>query len=154
MSCDTKTGHWTNAGDYQISLGATTPSPSTGLAAVVLGEHAGYRVFYKDVSNRLRCLGYVPNGPWGDWGAVSNDETDAVAIAAAFTEWDNMTVVTPKGKGNMEVSQFHKDGLWHIRKLATARPARAPPPASSFRRLTRVAQRRCRAPWATPTRPT
>lgn len=103
---------------------------------MVLGEDAGYRVFYKDVSNRLRCLGYVPNGPWGDWGAVSNDEIDAMAIGAAFTGSDNITVVTPKGAGNMEVAQVHDDSLWHIRKFSPrlffpglcAPPPGPPPP--------------------------
>lgn len=113
---------------------------------MVLGEDAGYRIFYKDVSNRLRCLGYVPNGPWGDWGAVSNDEIDAMAVGAAFTEWDNMTVVTPKGKGNMEVTQYYDDGLWHTRKFPTLPACAPPPPAAPFRRLTGAVQRRCRTP--------
>lgn len=117
------TGYWSHGGSYTVSGGAKSPSPSTTLSAVVLGATTGYRVFYRDISNHLHWIGYLPGSSgWSDYGTLSNDEMKSNAIAAGFTEGNNVTVITPKNNENMEVVRLNDDKSWHISEL--------PPPRS------------------------
>ncbi|KAK8000089.1 hypothetical protein PG990_012689 [Apiospora arundinis] len=115
LHCDMNTGYWSHGGSYTVSGGAKTPSPNTTLSAVVLGATQGYRVFYRDTANHLHWIGYLPGASgWNDYGSVSNDEIKTNAIGSAFTEGNNITVITPKNNENMEVSRLNDDKSWHI----------------------------------------
>ena len=112
------TGYWSHGGSYTVSGGARQPSSTTTLSAVVLGATAGYRVFYRDTANHLHWIGYTPGASgWNDLGSLSNDDIQTGAIASAFTEGKNLTVVTPKNKENMEVVRLNDDKSWHISEL-------------------------------------
>ncbi|KAK8122243.1 hypothetical protein PG984_010913 [Apiospora sp. TS-2023a] len=115
LHCDMNTGYWSHGGSYTVSGGAKSPSPNTTLSAVVLGATAGYRVFYRDTSNHLHWIGYLPGSSgWSDYGTLSNDEMKSNAIAAGFTEGNNITVITPKNNENMEAVRLNDDKSWHI----------------------------------------
>lgn len=112
------TGYWSHGGSYTVSGGAKQPSPNTTLSAVVLGATAGYRVFYRDTANHLHWIGYTPGASgWNELGTLSNDEIKSNAIASAFTEGNNITVITPKDTENMEAVRLNDDKSWHISKL-------------------------------------
>ncbi|KAK8074956.1 hypothetical protein PG997_009619 [Apiospora hydei] len=115
LHCDMNTGYWSHGGSYTVSGGAKSPSPNTTLAAVVLGATTGYRVFYRDTDNHLHWIGYIPGASgWSEYGTLSNDEMKSSAIAAGFTEGNNITVITPKNNENMEVARLNDDKSWHI----------------------------------------
>ncbi|KAI0125282.1 hypothetical protein BJ170DRAFT_584301 [Xylariales sp. AK1849] len=115
LKCDTSTGYWLNNGDFIISGGAPSVSSTTGLAAVLLGADAGYRVYYHDANNTLHQLGYTSTTEWDYKGGVSSDGSVlGKAIGATFSGTDNITVVTAKDIENMEVARYYPDDLWHL----------------------------------------
>jgi hypothetical protein len=120
--CDPNTGYWLSQGDWPISDGAPSVAENTGLAAVLLGDTDGYRVYYHDNNMTLRQLGYTSDTSWQDEGSISQDENLGNAIAAVFTSKNgNITVAAPKGSDNIEVSRWFSDDSWHISKFHPTR---------------------------------
>lgn len=92
---------------------------NTGLAAILLGETGGYRVYYHDLNTELSQIGYSTENDLG-WvyeGVVSRDPSSlGTGIGAQFTGDNNISVVTPRDAANIEVSRYNSDELWHICK--------------------------------------
>ncbi|RYP19406.1 hypothetical protein DL765_003379 [Monosporascus sp. GIB2] len=130
LQCDTATGQWDSNGDWIISHGSPTASPTTGLAVVLLGAEDGYRVFYNDVDGRVHAIAYTTDTGWLYHGVVSRDKSTAHVIAATFPNDSNITVVTPKDAENMEISRIYGDGLWHVSTFPT--PLTLQGPEDSF----------------------
>ncbi|RYP59060.1 hypothetical protein DL770_010289 [Monosporascus sp. CRB-9-2] len=131
LQCDTATGQWDSNGDWIISDGGPAPSPTTGLAVILLGAEDGYRVFYNDIDGRVHAIAYTSDTErWLYNGVVSGDNSTAHVIAATFPNDNNITVVTPKDAENMEISRLYGDGLWHVSTFPT--PLTLQGPEDSF----------------------
>jgi len=127
-TCDWPTGVFRTVGSYLISSGAPSVNENTGLASVLLGSTAGYRVFYHDQNMTVNQLAYangVNNNNWGWDGVVDYDVPRGNALASQFTGADNMTVAYPKDASNVGVARYNSDKLWHI-CTCTARAGAAP----------------------------
>ncbi|KAI1843262.1 hypothetical protein JX265_012165 [Neoarthrinium moseri] len=91
------------------------PNTQTGLMLVVLGEKAGYRLYYHDKDRATAALKFDPDtSAWSYLGIVSNDHIEGNAIGGGFVDADNITVVTPRDKQNIEISSRHGNGTWDI----------------------------------------
>ena len=74
------------------------PHPDTDLAALVVGETGGYRVFYKDENGTTSILQYKPrtdmsDGGWSYGGHISLDNTTGLSIHAGFVNPARITAV-------------------------------------------------------------
>ena len=119
MVCNMDTGYWNIEGTGIISDPLQTVSSSTGLAAVLLGNKGGYRVFYRDIGGALRQLRYTQDAQrFSDAGLVNQDSSNSSAIGAllAAPNSDNMTVIAPKDMDNMEVTRWYSDYTWRASK--------------------------------------
>ncbi len=114
MNCDMKTGKFVSQGNWIISDGVPSVHNETGLAALVLGQTAGYRVYFHDRNQSINQLSYTNDNGWQYGGLVSQDTQSSPAIHAAFADKSNITVVTPKDSRNIEVSRWNSDNSWHI----------------------------------------
>jgi len=128
--CDWPTGKFVPKGPVVISNAenAVVPNAATGLASVLLGETDGYRVFYHDQNMTIHQLSYAPDvndDHWAYAGKVAPDRASGKGIAATFGKKPNVTLVFPKDAGNMEVSRFNTDKLWH--QSEPYRPSHSPP---------------------------
>ncbi|KAK8061278.1 hypothetical protein PG994_007644 [Apiospora phragmitis] len=116
LHCDMNTGYWSHGGSYTWSWEATT----------------GYRVFYRDTDSHLHWIAYISGSSgWSEYGTLSNDEMKSNAIAAGFTEGNNITVVTPKNNENMEVARLNDDKSWHINGISLRAGRYLPRPLNS-----------------------
>lgn len=85
------------------------PHKDSDLAAVVVSETGGYRVFYKDENSTISILQYKPRedmeSGWSYGGHVSLDNTTGLSIDAGFVNPSRLTVVRPNvdGVGNVTV---------------------------------------------------
>lgn len=109
------TGFFQSKGNWVITGNRVAPSihSNTGLAAVVLGESAGYRVYYHDTDGAVNELGYTNDDDWNYRGIISNDINSLPALAATFTQKENITVVSPRDNSNIAVTRYNKDETWH-----------------------------------------
>ncbi|KAI3321769.1 hypothetical protein HD806DRAFT_545474 [Xylariaceae sp. AK1471] len=114
-----ETGHLTKANptdtnQWIISTDIGSIHEDTGLAAVNLGSTNGYRVYYQQEDLTTSTMKYVPNEIWTWNGNVSQDSSKGFPIHAGFTDTDKITVVTPRDKGNIEVSTMQPNETWVI----------------------------------------
>jgi hypothetical protein len=86
----------------------------TGLAAVNLGATDGYRVYYQQQDLTTSMLSYTPGEAWTWSGNISHDPQKGFPIHAGFTAADKITVVTPRDRGNIEVSTMQPNKTWVI----------------------------------------
>ncbi|KAL2262939.1 hypothetical protein VTK26DRAFT_8865 [Humicola hyalothermophila] len=115
FECNMSTGLFQSTGNWIISGNRLAPSihPDTGLAAVVLGATAGYRVYYHDNDGAINELAYTPGGDWEYLGVISNDINNLPALAATFTDKENITVVSARDDSNIALTRYNKDETWH-----------------------------------------
>ncbi|KAL2130226.1 hypothetical protein VTI74DRAFT_6723 [Chaetomium olivicolor] len=112
FNCSMTTGLFVNQGTWVISKEAPSPHPNSGLAAVVLGVDAGYRVYYHDADGAINELNYTDPDGWA-WNAViSHDINSLPGLAAAFSGKNNITVVSPRDEQNMAATRWNKDETW------------------------------------------
>ncbi|KAM7217321.1 hypothetical protein V8F06_007264 [Rhypophila decipiens] len=115
FNCNMTTGLFELDGNWVISGVAPLPlSPNSGLATVLLGNTAGYRVYYHDENMAINELAYKPEGDWRHTAVISQDPQYSSAIAAAFDGNENITVVTARDTENIEVTRYHADTTWRI----------------------------------------
>lgn len=75
------------------------PQPDTDLAAVVVGESGGYRIYYRDKNNSVSVLQYTrssntDDSRWSYGYHVSQEEYTGASIQAGFVNADRITVIT------------------------------------------------------------
>ncbi|KAM7205344.1 hypothetical protein V8F33_001175 [Rhypophila sp. PSN 637] len=115
FNCNMTTGLFELDGNWIISGVAPLPlSPNSGLASVLLGNMAGYRIYYHDENMAINELAYKPGDQWRHKAVISQDPQYSSAIAAAFTGNENITVVTARDTENIEVTRYHADTTWRI----------------------------------------
>ncbi|KAB5546882.1 hypothetical protein GE09DRAFT_1129000 [Coniochaeta sp. 2T2.1] len=114
FKCDWPTGKFINQGTWLISADTPSVSNSTGLASLVLGSEAGYRVYFHDEDRAINELGYTPEGGWRYRELISPDRPTSSAIHAAFSGKNNISVVFPRDAENVEVDRYNSDETWHI----------------------------------------
>lgn len=105
------TGLFKTNGNYIISSDAPSIHPNTGLAALVLGETTGYRVYYHDDDGAVNELQYL-NKVWSHRGIVSHDINTLPVLAATFSGAENITVVSPRDDQNLAAARWMKDETW------------------------------------------
>ncbi|KAH6630428.1 hypothetical protein B0J18DRAFT_407678 [Chaetomium sp. MPI-SDFR-AT-0129] len=110
--CDMNTGLFKSKGNWIISTDAPSVHPNTGLAALVLGETTGYRVYYHDDDGAVNELQYLDN-TWRYRGIVSHDINNLPVLAAAFSGADNITVVSPRDDQNLAAARWMRDQSWN-----------------------------------------
>lgn len=115
FQCDWLSGKFVSQGEWVISGDAPSVSSNTGLASLVLGSTAGYRVYYHDDNQAVNEIGYTTETGWHYRDMVSPDHHSASsAIHAAFTGNANISVIFPRDSENIEVTRFNTDDSWHI----------------------------------------
>jgi hypothetical protein len=114
FQCDWPSGKFTSQGSWVISGDAPSVNSNTGLASLVLGSTAGYRVYYHDDDDAISEIGYTTDTNWHYRDVVSPDHPATNAIHAAFTGSANISVVFPRDSENIEVTRFNTDDSWHI----------------------------------------
>jgi hypothetical protein len=115
FECDWPSGKFISQGYWSISDDSPSVNTNTGLASLLLGSTAGYRVYFHDKSNSVNEIAYTPkNGSWHYNKVVSRHRTASNAIHAAFTGNANISVVVPFDAENVEVMRFNTDETWHI----------------------------------------
>lgn len=129
FKCDWPTGKFINQGTWLISADTPSVSNSTGLASLVLGSEAGYRVYFHDEDRAINELGYTPEGGWRYRELISPDLPTSSAIHAAFSGKNNISVVFPRDAENVEVDRYNSDETWHISNLP---PILHPPTPAKF----------------------
>ncbi|KAL2023562.1 hypothetical protein VTK56DRAFT_2170 [Thermocarpiscus australiensis] len=113
FNCDMSTGLFQSQGNWIVSHDVPSIHPDTGLAAILLGAEAGYRVYYHDSDGAINELGYTTKDDWHHRGIVSHDINALPALAAAFTGKDNITVASPRDGRDIAVTRWDKDQTWH-----------------------------------------
>lgn len=78
---------------------AIDPRPDTDLAALNLGESAGYRIYYRDQNGSVSILQYTgrsdtSEGHWGYGYHVTQEQHLGASMQAGFVNADRITVVT------------------------------------------------------------
>ena len=114
MYCNMTTGKFYSSANIIISTAVPSVHNETGFAALLLGSTLGYRVYYHDKNQSVNQLDYTNSNGWSWGGFVSQDSTSSSAIHAAFSDKNNISVVTPRDSENFEVSRFNADNTWHI----------------------------------------
>lgn len=117
FQCDWSSGKFTSQGSWVISGDSPSVNSQTGLASLVLGSTAGYRVYYHDEDQAINEIGYTTETGWHYREMVSPDHPASSAIHAAFTGNANISVVFPRDSENIEVTRFNTDDSWHICKF-------------------------------------
>ncbi|KAJ4298723.1 hypothetical protein N0V88_003755 [Collariella sp. IMI 366227] len=121
LNCDMTTGHFATQGTWIVSNDAPPPHSNSGLAAIVLGESGGYRVYYHDADGAINELKYTNEDGWS-WNAViSHDINSLPALAAAFSSKNNITVVSSRDEQNIgatslgiSIDSAYTRSIWYI----------------------------------------
>jgi hypothetical protein len=128
FQCDLETGTFKSQGSWIISADAPSVSNDTGLAAVLLGASAGYRVYFHDDHMAVHQISYTTKTNWLYSGAVSQGQLPSRALHAASSMGArNISVVRPRDDGNIEVSRLCADKSWHIGEFWPTPPIPSPP---------------------------
>lgn len=115
FNCNMTTGLFEFDDNWVISGVAPGPvSPNSGLAGILLGKSAGYRIYYHDEDMAVNELAYKPGDQWRHKALISQDLQGSSAIAAAFSGNENITVVTARDAENIGVTRYHADSIWRI----------------------------------------
>ncbi|KAK3935680.1 hypothetical protein QBC46DRAFT_45021 [Diplogelasinospora grovesii] len=117
FNCNMTTGLFQSVGSWIISGQAPSISTGTGLAALLLGSTAGYRVYFHDQDMAVNELAYTQATNWVYTGVISQDTQYSPAIHAAFSGTNNISVVTPRDAHDIEVTRWNSDNSWHITTL-------------------------------------
>lgn len=113
LNCNMNTGLFQSQGNWIISHDAPSIHPNSGLAALVLGSEAGYRVYYHDSDGAISELGFTQIDGWTYRGIVSNDINSLPALAAAFSGKENITLVSPRDSQNIATTRYNKNEKWY-----------------------------------------
>lgn len=105
------TGLFQSEGEWVISTGVPSVHDNSGLAAVLLGSTAGYRVYFHDNDGAINELTYT-NSLWSYTGIVSKDINSLPALAAAFTGTNNITIVSPRDAQDIAATRLNSDSTW------------------------------------------
>jgi hypothetical protein len=112
FNCNMTTGLFVSQGNWVISNGAPSIHSNSGLAAVVLGSTAGYRVYYHDNDGAISELSYTSSTDWQYTGIISQDINSLPALAAAFSGTNNITVASARDQRNIATTRYNKDETW------------------------------------------
>ena len=123
FNCNMTTGMFLSQGNWVVSSGAPSIHSNSGLAAIVLGAESGYRVYYHDSDGAINELGYTNDDGWKYLGLISHDINSLPALGAAFSNKNNITVVSPRDEQNIGVTRYTKDDTWY---RSTALPCLLP----------------------------
>lgn len=113
FNCNVSTGLFYGQGNWIISDQAPSIHSNTGLAAVVLGAEAGYRVYYHDEDGAVNELKYTPADDWHYEGVISNDINSLPALAATFTGRENISIASPRDDENIAVTRWTREETWY-----------------------------------------
>lgn len=125
-----ETGRFKRTGESYPSLIARVDSvhERTGLSVELLVDQFGYRqyrLFYHNADRQIMMISYEQNAKlWTDAGRVSQDTSHGMALASAYHEGKDISVVSPKGSRDIEVARLPQGGLWKLGKspLTTGYP--------------------------------
>ena len=98
-----------------MSSGTPSVKQNTSLASVILGEDAGYRIYYQDDNNYTCALSY--SGSQGIWkydGVISHDSAQGSAISAVWTTPEDIHVARTRVGGEIEVAKLRNNVTWDI----------------------------------------
>jgi len=112
-----RTGKFIRRGNWPVNKEFPPASPNSGLAALILGESAGYRVYYHDKDMRVNEIGFTNDQKWIYRGIISEFPQTSSAIHAAFGDKGsnaNISVAMTHGSDNIGISRLFKDGYWHL----------------------------------------
>ncbi|KAK3298546.1 uncharacterized protein B0H64DRAFT_77961 [Chaetomium fimeti] len=112
--CNMNTGRFEpqGEGNWEISPDTASVHSNSGLAAVVLGEDTGYRVYYHDSDGAINELHYTRDTDWEHRGIISQDINSLPALGAAFSGKGNITVAAPRDDQNIAVTRWNSDETW------------------------------------------
>ena len=123
--CDWPTGKFVNQGSWVISGDAPSVNSETGLATLLLGDTAGYRVYYHDDDMAVNEISYQQSKGWHYLQVVSPDHPATSAIHAAFagdgnSDAANISVAIPWDSENIEMASLNSDepSTWNISELS------------------------------------
>ncbi len=106
------TGLFKTLGNWIISDDDYSIHSNSGLAAVVLGSEAGYRVYYHDSDGAINEYKYYGK-VWTYNALISNDINSLPALGAAFSGSANITVAAPRDDQNIGITRLNKDESWY-----------------------------------------
>ncbi|KAK4042475.1 hypothetical protein C8A01DRAFT_33414 [Parachaetomium inaequale] len=112
FNCDMSTGLFLRQGNWVISDGAPSVHSNTGLAAVLLGQDTGYRVYFHDNEGAINELHYTRDTGWSYRGVISQDINSLPAVAAVASGNGNITVVSPRDERNVAATRWNRDETW------------------------------------------
>jgi hypothetical protein len=112
FNCDMSTGLFKSVGNWIVSDGAPSIHSNTGLAVVVLGSQAGYRLYYHDSDGAINEISYY-NSKWQYSQLISHDINSLPGLGAAFSGTNNITVASPRDEQNIGVTRLNKDDSWY-----------------------------------------
>ncbi|AEO65695.1 uncharacterized protein THITE_2112937 [Thermothielavioides terrestris NRRL 8126] len=112
FNCNMSTGLFQNQGEWPISTNVPSIHANSGLAAVLLGDTAGYRVYFHDNDSAINELGYTTADGWNYRGVISHDINSLPGLGAAFSGTDNITVVSPRDSQNIATTRLNADSTW------------------------------------------
>lgn len=131
--CNMTSGRFLLQGNWTVTSGAPSVHSNSGLAAIVLGEDSGYRVYFHDEDGAINELSYSRNSGWEYHGRISRDINSLPAIGAGFSGKENITVASPRDEENIAATRWNKDETWY-RSMVLHRPLPSPhtsPPLTS-----------------------
>jgi hypothetical protein len=132
--CDMLTGLFQQTGEWVISGGVPSIHANSGLSLVLLGDEAGYRLYFHDDDGAINELGYTPtDNAWKYHGVISQDINSLPAVAAAFSGTNNITVVSPRDAQNIAATRLNRDDTWYRSMTTMPWPVSDKHPLTSLR---------------------
>ncbi|KAK1750231.1 hypothetical protein QBC47DRAFT_122466 [Echria macrotheca] len=118
LNCNMGTGLFETQGNWIISDSDVGVSNTTGLAALLLGETGGYRVYFNGANNTIDEMRYSPqSNQWSYTGIISQDPQGWGALAAVFSGTENITVASARDPRSIEIVRYNSDTNWRISTL-------------------------------------
>ncbi|KAI8712544.1 hypothetical protein NCS52_01352800 [Fusarium sp. LHS14.1] len=118
--CDMETGRLNRTSESYPSLIARVDSvhERTGLSVELLVDQVGYRqyrLFYHNTDRQIMMMSWEQDEKlWTDAGRVSQDTDHGMALASAYQEGKDISVVSPRGSSDIEVARLPQDDLWKL----------------------------------------
>ncbi|KXJ93354.1 hypothetical protein Micbo1qcDRAFT_194562 [Microdochium bolleyi] len=114
------TGQLVSQGQWIVSNVAPSVHGDTGLASVILGRNAGFRIYYQDEDNSTCALSYsVIQGNWKYEGVISHDGAQGSAFSAAWTTPEKIHIARSRGAETIEVARLHNNETWNLSTFPT-----------------------------------
>jgi hypothetical protein len=123
FECNMDTGRFKRKANSYISPEENTVHENTALAAILLGETGGYRVYYHDADMTVNEIGYTSADGWNYKGALSRDPQGWPALGAWFRDKQNITVVSARDANNLMFMRLNSDTTWRSCKFVNIRLA-------------------------------